>query len=73
MPKIRDPAAPMLEALFGTHDQPVRLSVLEKKTGIPRRTLENYRKNPWSIKTENLRKLIRARQLTDEQIARMFR
>ncbi|MBR2189290.1 MAG: hypothetical protein IJ860_07795 [Eubacterium sp.] len=73
MARARDPAAPMIEALFGTEMQPVRLTVLANKTGIPRRSLENYRKDPWSIPAGRMRKLIKARQLTDEQITKMWR
>lgn len=63
--KKEDPA---VEIIFGKGPNRRILAELSKPTGVPQRTLSNWRKDPGKIPKEKLDILIRVCNLTDEQI-----
>ena len=56
------------EILFGTGTNRRILAELSKPTGIPQRTLSNWKKDPGKIPKAKLDILIRVCDLTDEEI-----
>lgn len=57
---MRDPDEALRSLLFGDEMRPVSFTTLSRRTGIPRRTLSNWRRDPTKITVGNLRKLARA-------------
>lgn len=61
------------ELLFGTELKSVSLKGLNKRTGIPVRTLHSWKEDPTKIPLAKLRKIVRAIDLTDEEIVKLIR
>ena len=60
------------EILFGTKLEPVNLTELSHRTGIPVSTLSTYKKHPDMIPFVRIRAIVRARKLSEVEIKRMF-
>lgn len=61
------------ELLFGDELKSVSLQGLHKRTGIPVRTLHSWKEDPTKIPLAKLRKIVRAIDLTDEEIVKLIR
>ncbi len=61
------------ELLFGDELKSVSLQELHKRTKIPVRTLHSYREDTTKIPLKKLRSIVRAVDLTDEEIVKLIR
>lgn len=61
------------ELLFGDELKSVSLQELHKRTKIPVRTLHSWKEDPTKIPLAKLRKIVRAIDLTDEEIVKLIR
>lgn len=67
---VRDPEAERAKILF---PDSVNMAAVSRATKIPQSTLCGYRRNVNSIRLDTLRKLVKAMELTDEDIVRIVR
>lgn len=61
------------ELLFGDELKSASLQELHKRTKIPVRTLHSWKEDPTKIPLAKLRKIVRAIDLTDEEIVKLIR
>lgn len=76
MPKVnycRDPDQDQREILFGDKLQKVSIPALEEKTRIDAGTLRRYKSDPTKIPFGRLKKIVKVRNLSDEQILALFK
>lgn len=67
---LRDPDAERARILF---PEDVNMAAVSRATKIPAATLHRYRRDVSGIKLGMLRKIVKARGLTDEEIVRIIR
>lgn len=67
---VRDPEAERAKILF---PDDTNMAAVSRATKIPAATLSRYRRRSDSIPLEALRKIIKVRGLTDEEIVRIIR
>lgn len=67
---VRDPEAERAKILF---PDSVNMAAVSRATKIPQSTLCRYRRDVSGIKLEALRKIVKAMELTDEDIVRIVR
>ena len=76
MPRInycRDPDQDQREILFGDDLQKISIPTLGEKTRIDVGTLRRYKNDPTKIPFGRLRKIVRVRKLSDEEILALFK
>ncbi|MBQ9612214.1 MAG: hypothetical protein IJV14_06455 [Lachnospiraceae bacterium] len=76
MPRVnycRDPDQDQREILFGDKLQKVSIPALEEKTRIDAGTLRRYKSDPTKIPFGRLKKIVKVRNLSDEQILALFK
>lgn len=76
MPRVnycRDPDQNQREILFGDELRKVSIPVLGEKTSIDVVTLRRYKKDPTKIPFGRLKKIVRVRKLSDEEIIALFK
>lgn len=67
---LRDPEAERAKILF---PEDVNMAAVSRATKIPAATLSRYKERSDSIRLDALRKIVKARGLTDEEIVRIIR
>lgn len=67
---VRDPEAERAKILF---PDDTNMAAVARAANIPVSTLSRYRRDVSGIKLDMLRKIVKARGLTDEEIVRIIR
>ena len=67
---LRDPEAERARILF---PEDVNMAAVSRATKIPAATLSRYRRDVSGIRLDMLRKIVKARGLTDEELVRIIR
>ena len=69
---INQPSDNFKKILFGEGLNEVVTRRLSHATGIPEATLRNWKKRPWQITLEGAALIARARELSQEEIMKLF-
>jgi len=61
------------ERLFGTKLNPVNQKELARLTGVDQSTISRWKRDPGAIRWRDMKKLVKARGITGEDLAMMAR